>query len=74
MKDTQRIQLVTDPTKAAMELGSMVAGLVLLWYLSDPSSFDRLIEKVRLFSEKCVHRISVWQTQNAIRNLPETPE
>lgn len=74
MNETQKIQLVQDQRKVALDAAIGVVSLGMMYLALHPDK----AAKVQTFVDECkakvTHMLSVWATRNDIRTLPETDE
>ena len=65
------VRTKSDAERIADLVVSLV-GLGILAYTLNPTPFDHAVEWLRVRVERMQHRISIWDTLNSIRTLPET--
>lgn len=60
-----------DSAKIADLISSLV-GIGIVYYTVNPEPFDRVFDFLKGYVNRALHRVSVWQSIQAIRSLPET--
>lgn len=71
-EDKQEVTLVTrndSGWKLLLDLGMTAAAF---YYISHPDCIENLKERASLQWQRLIHKVSVWQTAQAIESLPET--
>lgn len=73
MKEPEVVTVVTRNDKAhkLKLIVDVATTLAVLYYLQHPDVTDTIEAATRKFIAKCLHRVSVWNTVQEIRSLPE---
>lgn len=72
MNAPEKIQLIRSNRDAAMDVASLAAFSVMVYFVLNPDHYDRVTQAALAKINSVTHYISVWQTKLAIRSLPET--
>lgn len=70
--NAQKIQLIRSNRDAIMDVASLAAFGVMLYFVLNPDQYDRVTQTAQNWINGLTHKLSVWQTKLAIRSLPET--
>ena len=72
MNTPQKIQLIRSNRDAIMDVTSLAAFSVMIYFVLNPDKYDKITQAAQERLNKLTHTLSVWQTKLAIRSLPET--
>lgn len=74
MSDTHKIQLVRGRGAVVGDVATALIFIALTYYSFNPDALERHLTSVQKRCDLFIHRMSVWQAFQAIRDLPETDE
>lgn len=74
MSEKQQLELSKSRRDLAMDMGTMSAFCVVMYFVLKPDAYDRVTMAINSQLNSISHRISIWQTRLSIRSLPETDD
>lgn len=72
MTETQKFQLLKSKRDAALDLTSLGAFTLMVYFVMNPDKYDRMTDAVSAHVRAVEHWLSIMQTKLSIRSLPET--